>query len=332
MKKILIIGSGGIAQRHLRGFLKTEQAELAVVEPDRTKRELAAATYPLIDTWADIKDAPLSAFDGAVITAPAHVHVPLAMTCAKAGLPVLLEKPLSVTWDGVDELLSATRDLVCRVGYIRRSGPEMQYLHQASQAGTIGTPKLLYVNTSQEFPKYRPDYRDTYYARPEMGGGAILDAASHSIDVAIWLLGEPVEVSCLYDHLVLPDVEVEDTCLLSIRFASGAMAQININQFQKPNISTFDLIGTTGNLTYNGANSSITHFTDDSGQGERRTFLDGMSLMEAHEARFKLQAEQFMGAIDGQPCGLATVADAALNLKVALAAKQADREKRVIQL
>jgi predicted dehydrogenase len=331
MKRVLVIGSGGIGRRHLRGYLATGRARLSIVEPDTVRRAEAVAMFELEHGYAELADADLSAHDLAVICAPAHLHVPLMLACAAAGLPFMVEKPLAVTMDGVDEALTAVTaaGTLARVGYIRRIAPELLALRQRIADGDIGALRLAYVNSSQEFPKYRPDFQRTYYARPEMGGGAILDAASHAFDMLIWLMGRPVQVGAMYDRLVLEGTDTEDTCLVNVRFESGAMANLTINQFQKPNTNRSDFIGTKGNLTLE--HSVLSYSTDDSDRPvEIRDYMDGLVPTEAHQARFTIQANAMLDAIEGKPCHLATLDDARLNLKVALAAKRSWTERKII--
>lgn len=333
MKRVLIIGSGGIGRRHLKGYGLTGRAELAIVEPDAGRRAEAAQLFGISEAYPNISDAPLSSFDLAIICAPANHHVALMTRCAEAGVAFMVEKPLSVTMDGVDAALDlvARHGVVARVGYVRRVAEEVIALRQQILDGKIGTLRLAYLNSSQEFPKYRPDFQRTYYARPEMGGGAILDAASHLFDMLIWLMGRPTDVSCMFDRLVLEGTDTEDTCLVNIRFESGAMANVTINQFQKPNIAAFEFIGTKGNLLL--GHSTLQFADDDSGEWkEKRNYMDGLVPVEAHQARFRLQADAMLDAIEGKPCWLATLDEARDNLRIALAAKQSWLEKRIIAL
>jgi predicted dehydrogenase len=164
-----------------------------------------------------------------------------------------------------------------------------------------------------------------------MGGGAILDAASHVFDMLIWLMGKPIAVGAMYDRLVLEGTETEDTCLVNIRFQSGAMANVTINQFQKPNISQAEFIGTKGNLTLQ--HSVLSFADDDSGQSkDRHDYMDGLVPTEAHQARFTIQANAMLDAIEGKPCHLATLEDARQNLMIALAAKSSWRERKIVTL
>ncbi|WP_417310983.1 Gfo/Idh/MocA family protein [Devosia sp.] len=333
MKRVLVIGSGGIGRRHLRGYLATGRAAVSIVEPDDGRRAEAAAAFALEDAYAALSDADLRSFDLAVICAPAHLHVPLMLACAEAGLGFMVEKPLAVTMDGVDAALAVVSQagVLARVGYIRRVAPEVLALRAQVQAGDIGALRLSYINSSQEFPKYRPDFQRTYYARPEMGGGAILDAASHWFDLLVWLMGRPVEVGAMYDRLVLEGTETEDTCLVNIRFESGAMANVTINQFQKPNTNRAEFIGTDGNLVLE---HSVLSLADDDSGTPRQTHdhMAGLVPMEAHQARFAIQANALLDALEGKLCHLATLEEARQNLAIALAAKRSWTERTIVTL
>ena len=333
MKRVLIVGSGGIGRRHLKGYTLTGRADLAIVEPDEGRRGEAAELFGVTEAYSTLADADLSSFDLAVICAPANYHIDLIRQCAAAKLPFMVEKPLSVTLDDVDIALAdvAAAGIEARVGYVRRVANEVVSLRDQILDGKIGRLRLAYLNSSQEFPKYRPDFQRTYYARPEMGGGAILDAASHLFDMLIWIMGRPTDVSCMFDRLVLEGTNTEDTCLINVRFESGAMANVVINQFQKPNVAQFEFIGTSGNLVME--HSTLKFADDDSGSWkESRNFMDGLVPTEAHQARFRLQADAMLDAIEGKPCWLATLDEARDNLRIALAAKQSWLEKRIISL
>lgn len=332
MKQILIIGAGGIGKRHIRGFLKTGRARLSVVEPVDERRRAVLAEYPIERGEADLAAVDLAGVDLAVICAPAHLHIPLAQRCADAGVSFLLEKPLSASLDGVDSLIRTVADkgLAARVAYVRRASPEMIALRGQVRAGRIGALRMCYMNASQDFRKYRPDYRETYYAREASGGGAILDCASHFIDLLLWFFGEAAEVSAMADRLEFQGVECEDCCLISLRFRNGCFAQINVNQFQKPNTATIEMIGSLGNLLLS---DDALHFAgDDSGRWETTGFREGLTPAEFHEQRFRTQADLMLSAMEGRPDHLATLEEAAMDLRIALAARESARTKRHVLL
>jgi len=335
MKRVLIIGAGGIGKRHIRGFLKTGRARVSVCELNPGKLDVALRDYDIDKGYGDLAKTPLDAFDLAVIAAPAHVHVPVGQQLADAGVPFLTEKPLSVSMDGVDRLIETVNEkgLTVRVGYVRRATDWVVRLYEDVSKGRIGKVRMAYANTSQDYRKYRPDYSTIYYAKKAMGGGAILDCASHVVDLLLWLMGPVAEVSAMYDRMEFENVECEDCALISLRFTSGALAHIAINQFQKPNVCTFELIGTRGNLRLLDTTARIQFADDDSGRWETESFIsDDLAPMEIHERNFSTQANILMDAVDGKPDRLATLEEARDNLAVCLAAKQSDETKRIVRL
>ena len=333
MKNILIIGAGGIGRRHIKGYLSTNRVTISIIEPDNEKIKNILKEFPIEKAFNRIKEADLTKFDLAVICSPANKHVEAMKECSINQLPFMVEKPLSTSMDGVDEVIDLVKknNLFVRVGYTRRNSHEARALKDKIHNNKIGDVKLAYVNSSQEFPKYRPDYQTIYYAHPEMGGGAILDASTHMIDQLIWMIGKPSEVSCMFDRLVLTGTNTEDTCLINLRFENGSMANITVNQFQKPNINSYEFIGTKGNLKLD---HSILRFADDdSGKWkEEKDFMQGLDPMEVHQNNFLLQAERILDGLEGKECDLTTLEEAKLNLKVVFAAKQSWLEKKIISI
>ena len=336
MKNALLIGAGGIGKRHIRGFLKTGRVRLSICEPDEAKREEVLRDYDIAESFADVADAPLDRFDLGVICAPAHVHVPIATRLAEAGVPFLMEKPLSTGMDGVDALIETVnaKGLVVRIGYIRRATEWIRRLREDVLDGRIGELRMARIFSGQDYRIYRPDYARIYYARRATGGGAILDAASHSVDLLLWIMGPVAEVSAFYDKLQFgPECECEDTCLINLRFRSGALAQLTVVQFQQPLESLVEFAGDKANLRVNDSKGQLLYADDDSGHWEVESFIDeGLAPMEVHEARFAVQANTYLDALEGKPDCLATLGEARENLAVCLAALQSDREKRVVQL
>ena len=335
MKRVLIIGAGGIGGRHIRGFLKTKRATLAICEPDDTKRHFIQDKYGIEEAFGDTSEAPLDTFDAAVISAPAHVHVPIAQTLVEADLSFLTEKPLSVTMEGVDALVDAVRkkDLTVRVGYVIRLRPWIIAAHTQCAEGRIGDVRMAYVNFSQDYRKYRPDYADSYYAKEAMGGGAILDCATHIIDLLLWFMGPVTEVSAIYDRLAFENVECEDSALISLRFATGGMAQINVNQFQQPNAATIEFVGEKANLKIDNCTGCLSYADNDSGKWQTEDYIKGgQTAMEIHESMFATQANAFLDVLEGKPDQLATLHAARENLCICHAAKESYRTKSIISL
>jgi len=335
MKRALIVRTGGIGKRHVRGFLDTARVRLSVCEPDQTRRQEVLRDYDIETGYADFAEAPLDPFDLAVVSTPAQLHVPIAQRLADAGVSFLLEKPLSTTLDGVDTLIRTVgeKGLTVRVGFSRRSNPWFVRLREDIRRGRIGRVRMAYIDHSHDYRKYRPDYQVNYFGKKDQGGGAILDLASHHFDLLQWIFGPITEVSAIYDRLEIEGIETEDTALIAVRFADGGMAQININLFQKPYTGSYEFVGTEGNLRVLSAKGQLQCAADDSGEWQTEEFVPpGQSVMEVHEANFIVQANNFLDALEGQPDQLATLEEARDSLRVALAAKESYQTRTIVQL
>ena len=330
--KVLIIGAGGIGKRHIIGYLATNRVSISIIEPDVKKRKIISNEFKINNTYSSI-DEVNNKFDFAIICSPANLHVEHMMFCIQNNLDFMVEKLLSINLNNLDNIISSVKDkkIFARVGYTRRNNLETRAMREQIKNNKIGNLKLAYINSSQEFPKYRPDFQKIYYAKEETGGGAILDASTHIIDQLIWIIGKPIQVSCMYDRLVLQGTEVEDTCLINLKFYNGCMANITVNQFQKPFINTYEFIGDKGNIKLE--LSTLMFADDDSGKWKnKKNFMEGKNPMEVHQNNFFLQANRFIDGLEGKDCDLATLEEAYVNLKVVLAAKKSWKEKKKMKL
>src|SRR5687767_1596747 len=101
--RVLVVGAGSIGERHIRCFLATGRCEVSCLEIDDEVR-LAVSISNGIHGFADLKSAIDSQPTIAVIATPAHLHIEIATSIVKAGLHVLIEKPLATNESGMSEL------------------------------------------------------------------------------------------------------------------------------------------------------------------------------------------------------------------------------------
>lgn len=335
LKKILVIGAGGIGGKHIQALFATGRAAVSICEPDPAKRLAVAAEHPIEQAYVSLNEAPLEQFDAAWICAPANFHVPIGMRLARAGVPFLMEKPLSTSLDGVRPLMQIVeqKQLPARVAYVRRVALGIPELRAALTSDRCGRVLLARVTSGQDYRKYRPDYHEIYYARREMGGGAIMDAAAHYIDLLLWIFGPVAEVSAIAERQDFENVECEDSVLVNLRFRNHpALAQISLNQFQKPNIQTIELIGNRGNLAWDEVRGTLSFANDDSGAWETQDLYGDRPLREVMARRFQDQAESFLGLLEGRPSSLATLDEALANLRVCLAIRKAAESRRTVEI
>lgn len=235
VKRVLVIGGGSIGERHVRCFQRTGRADVSLCEIRADLRERLRSRYGLVNVYADMDETAGVPFDAAVVCTPADIHLPVAIALAARGIHLLIEKPLSTSLAGVDELqrLRGEHRLVVAVAYVLRGHPALQRLKELMDSGVCGATVQLLSQSGQHFPLYRPAYRETYYTRHETGGGAIQDALTHSVNAAEFLVGNVTSLAADARHCVLPGVDVEDTVLLMARHGN-VLSSFTLNQHQYP--------------------------------------------------------------------------------------------------
>jgi predicted dehydrogenase len=312
--RVLVIGVGSIGERHVRCFLATGRAEVSIVETNESLAGDVARRYS-VQSFRDIETALSQQPTATVIATPAPLHVPQAMKLAEAGLGVLIEKPLSISLDGVSALcdLAARRAVTVGVAYVYRAFPVLAAMRQALQSGRFGTPRQLTAVCGQHFPTYRPAYREIYYASRKSGGGAIQDSLTHVINLGEWLVGPVDRLVADAAHQVLPGVEVEDTVHVLAR-QGDVLGCYSLNQHQAPNESIISVICDQGALRCEIHNNRWLWMTQPGSEWHEEPFGPA-----ERDAAFVAQANAFLDAIEGHAPVLCSLDEGAQTLRVNLA-------------
>jgi predicted dehydrogenase len=224
-----IIGTGAIADVHAGAIRQTPGARLvsaysrnAVTRSAFAMRHSCRSAESLEEIVAD------SSIRAICITTPSGAHAEAAVPLLEAGKAVLCEKPLDVSLEAVDRILSAAErgsGVVAGV-FQMRLGRGAQLLKQAIDAGRFGRLTLCsaYIKwwRAQSYYENSP-WKGTWRLD---GGGALMNQGIHAVDLLQWLVGLPDEVSALFGTLAHPCMEAEDTVAAALRFPHGALGVI----------------------------------------------------------------------------------------------------------
>ena len=200
MNHIAIVGLGSIGRRHLR-LLKNIRSniEVTLVRSGKGQEcpEEGMATRS-VGTIAEAIDAGVQA---AIISSPSTLHLPQAEELAKAGVHLLVEKPLSHSLNGADAFLTeaSARGIVGLTGYSFRYDQAAIKFAEMLRKGQPGRLLHARVECGSFLPDWRPnqDYRKSISARLDLGGGVLLEL-SHELDYVNWFFGR---MKSVYTHL-----------------------------------------------------------------------------------------------------------------------------------
>lgn len=313
---VLIIGCGSIGERHLRCFQRTGRVRVTACDTNVSLLNKVAEKYSvskIYDWESGLKD---SRYQAVVICTPAPLHVPIAIRALQNRRHVLIEKPLSHSLQGVDELLQASRASarVAAVAYVFHIYPFLSEASDFIRRGELGPVRQAVMVSGQAFHRLRPAYAQTYYRSHATGGGAIQDALTHSANWIESVLGPTDSVYCDCAHQVLPGVEVEDTVHVAAR-NGDILVSYAMNQFQSPKENA---------IQFNADGGSVRVEFQHQRWGVQRANENVWTWHERHapdqDAHFIAQANAFLDQIEGQPARLCSLEAAAQTLRFNLAA------------
>ncbi len=229
--RFALVGAGVIGKVHARALADlTDVAELvAVVDRDEAAAQSLATRYG-IEATTDL-DAVLRRddIDAVTICTPSGLHADGAVAALDAGKHVVVEKPIDITLPAADRIIDAEKRSGKTVAVIsqHRFDKSTEKVQQAVRDGHLGTiTSAIASHAWWRGQSYYDsgDWRGTWALD---GGGAIMNQTVHTINLMITTLGSPVEVFAYTGCLAHERIEVEDTAVAVVKFASGALGLIH---------------------------------------------------------------------------------------------------------
>ncbi|MGW0785479.1 Gfo/Idh/MocA family protein [Streptomyces sp. NPDC002913] len=244
-----VIGCGNVAGNHAAAYRDLPGVDLVAcgdVDPARAARFAgrygAAASSPdeILGLGLDLVS----------VCTPHPTHESVVTRAAAHGVHVLCEKPIATELGSATRMVAACEaaGVTLGVAFQRRFWPAARRIRRAIDDGTLGTPVLGHASVllHRDTSYYTADaWRGTWATD---GGGVLMTQAIHNIDLLRWYMGEAVEVSASHAAFKHGDaIEVEDTAVATVRFASGGLATLAASTALTPGLGTRVLVsGRTG--------------------------------------------------------------------------------------
>ncbi|QEO15432.1 Gfo/Idh/MocA family oxidoreductase [Agromyces intestinalis] len=272
-----IVGCGIIGLNHARAIARVDGVDVAVlVDPVAEAAErLADAVVddlgaPRPEVFPDLADALEQARpDLVVICTPSGMHVEQAAAAVEAGAHVVIEKPLDVDLARARRIerlaADAARDgrLVSVISQ-HRFDPASVAVARALHAGGLGrvTSAIASVAWWRSQAYYDSgQWRGTWELD---GGGALMNQGVHTVDLLLWFLGRPVEVSAQTARLAHERIEVEDVAVATVRFESGALAVLHATTAAYPGTGVrLHVLGSLGSAVIHDDQLEYLHARED---------------------------------------------------------------------
>ena len=341
--RIAVAGAGYIGLAHMAVTQASPTCVLsAVVDPSPAAQIHAdKAGVPLFGSLSELlrEDRP----DGVVLATPNQLHVPHALECIAAGVPILLEKPIAPTVAAAESIVRAAdaADARILIGHHRAHSPIMAKAKAVVESGQLGT--LVVVTGSATF--FKPDH---YFAdapwRREPGAGPILLNMIHEVHNLRMLCGEIVAVQAFASH-AMRGFPVEDTVSINLRFANGALGSFLLSdtaacprsweQTSQENKAyptyadedCYVIVGTNGSLSV--PTMRIKTYPRAQDRSWWKPFEVGVIGM-VRDDPLKHQIEHFGAVIRGEAQPLVSARDGLANLRITEAIAEAAKSGAVV--
>ena len=308
-----------MGRRHAENIagLEREARVVAVTDPERVTRERVA--NDLGATSCDSVDALLARTDvrAVVVASPKRFHEDHAISSAKAGKDVFLEKPIATSLAGADRVIAAALDARVRlqVGFQRRYDAAYAEARRLVSAGGLGRP-LLYrgINRDRDAPVGPPRTMDA--------NDILTESAIHDLDGACWMIsmevaGVRASLATVGDPATTPG---PDLTMVELYFKGGAVAHIEAMRGAKYAYDIrSEVICENGAVMVGGfAQTMLTVFR----QGERRDDLYP-GFLERYAEAYVAELRDFVGGVRDRRPAAVTGQDGRRALAIALAAERA---------
>ncbi len=331
--KILIAGLGSIGRRHFRNLLALGEKDLVLYRTHKaTLSDDELTGYPVETNLAEAleKHQPRAV----IVANPTALHLEVAIPAAEAGCAILLEKPIAEDLSRVDELrraaaLNGNRILV---GFQFRYHPTLNKARELIKSGALGQVLTAHVHWGEYLPNWHPweDYRQSYAAREDLGGG-VIRTLTHPLDYLRYLLGEVESLQAFQGHISpLELAGVEDIAEIGLKFSSGAIGGVHVNYFQRPPVHRLEIVGTAGTLRWDNSDGILNFFRVPDAFGTwsaepGATVQEQYHPFEGFERNqlFLAQTSHFLAVADGKARPRCSLEDGIRALEMALEARKA---------
>lgn len=315
LRHVLICGLGSIGRRHLRHF---RALGVKRIDAYRTgKATLSDDGQPAPDhVFTSLEEALAQHPEAVVVTNPTSLHLETALAAVRAGAHVLIEKPVSHTTNGLDllERESALRGRYVFIAYNLRFHPALQAIRSLLRsASSLGNPILARAHFGTFLPDWHPweEYRSSYAARRDLGGGALL-TSSHELDYLLWMLGPAKDTTGLVAGRRPLGTEVDEAAAVLIRHVNGALSAITLSLAQKPPGRTLE-IACEGGLVFLDLLRGEWLVRHANGETETHGLPPDFTI----DSTYRAQDQAFLRALEGSSEDLATLAEARESVSIA---------------
>jgi predicted dehydrogenase len=319
VERIAVVGLGSIGRRHLRLISKIRpEIEIIVVRSGygAAWKEEKIATKIV----TSIEEAIQWGIQAAIISSPASLHLQQSLQLANSGVNLLIEKPLSNSLDGIEELLKTENEngIIAQIGYVLRYDPGAIKFKQWLDHKNIGEILHARIVCGSYLPDWRPgqNYRNTVSASQELGGGVLFEL-SHELDYLHWFFGKPIDVQAILRNSGTLDINVEDQADLLLTSSQNYPIIVQLDFNRHRTVRECQVILNKGELIWNATKKDVSW----------RPYDDEPEVFQYNNERdymYNKQIESFLESVEKKSKPAVTIHDGIAVMQLIEAARNSN--------
>lgn len=331
MQRIGIIGCGAIARHHVAQWKKLPVELAAFYDVIPAAAQKFATDYSGV-AYANL-DEMLANVDVVDVCTPAVAHRDPILAAARAGVPVICEKPLARHLADCDAILDAcaTAGVPIFVAHVVRFIPEFAKAKAVIDQGLIGPVGVIRTTRAGQFPRPGYSVSAAHYADFRLSGGVVMDLAIHDIDFHRWCCGEVARVFAR--GLTFSGLDYRDHALITLRFTSGAVGHIEASWAHPPGQfrTRIEIAGPAGLIEWDSIDPAPVQLALLDGTGGQATRTQ-ISPLAPLDDPYCVELAHFLECINTGATPRVTAEDARMAVRVALAATESMRTNTPIDV
>jgi UDP-N-acetyl-2-amino-2-deoxyglucuronate dehydrogenase len=234
--RVAIVGCGRISKNHFESVARhAAELELVAVCDCDPARLAEAATRCQVPGYGSLTELLAeSDADVIVLATPSGLHARQAIQVAESGRHVITEKPMATRWEDGRRMVEAFDRAGQRLFVVKqnRKNATLQLLKNAVEKRRFGRIYMATVNVFWTRPQEYYE-SEAWRGKWEFDGGALMNQASHYVDLLDWIVG-PVESVQAYTATLARNIEVEDTGVVGIKWRNGALGTLAVTMLTYP--------------------------------------------------------------------------------------------------
>ena len=321
----MVIGYGSIGKRHIQNLLKLSNVDIIVYTKQKPKKIQNCQFY------SDIKKCLQQNPDAAIISNITSEHTKTIQLLIKNNIDLLIEKPLSNSFYGINKLLLDVKKkkIITLMGCQFRFHQCIKKIKELIDKEKVGRVLSVQVECGSYLPDWHEneDYRKGYAGRKELGGGVVLTCI-HELDYLYWLFGDVNEVFSVTQKISDLEINVDDLSAIIMKFKNNVIGEIHLDFFQKPNTRSCKIVGTKGTIHWNSDENSVNYFNNKKNNWTKILKIKNYSRNQM----FVEEISHFIDCVKLKKDTINPIQEGAKTLKIALGIMKSSKSRKMVKI